>query len=334
MKKIAILGCGAMGTAMGAYMARNGLFVDMVDSYEAHVKALNEKGAQILGRDAFTTPVKAILPQQMEGIYDLVFLLTKQTANEVVLNALLPHLGPNSVVCTLQNGVPEPFVAQIVGARRTVGGAIQWGATFRGPGVSDVTSDMKTKFEKNMPLFAIGEIDGRISPRIEEIAKVLSYMGRTVITTELMNIRWRKLVYNSCGSGMSAACGSNFGAVLDSPRAMDCLAQVANEVAVCAKAAGIDLGDSLVQRLTNVDACKENFFNVYKSARTGKASMLQDLENGRITEVDMINGYICAVGDQYDIDTPYNDALVSIVHRMETGELPLSISNLQYFPEI
>ena len=61
--------------------------------------------------------------------------------------------------------------------------------------------------------------------------------------------------------------------------------------------------------------------------------MLQDLEKGRLTEVDMINGYVCRVGDECGVDTPYNDALVDIVHKMERGELPRSMENLQYFPE-
>jgi 2-dehydropantoate 2-reductase len=60
--------------------------------------------------------------------------------------------------------------------------------------------------------------------------------------------------------------------------------------------------------------------------------MLQDLEAGRITEVDMLNGYVCAMGRKYGIATPYNDAVVSIVHRQEKGELPLSTENLQHFP--
>ena len=107
--KVAILGCGAMGTVLGAYMTKNGCDVEMIDSYQAHVDALNEKGAHIVGTVDFTVPVKAVTPEQMEGIYDIVFLFTKQTANDVVLPNLLPHLGPDSTVCTLQNGVPSPM---------------------------------------------------------------------------------------------------------------------------------------------------------------------------------------------------------------------------------
>lgn len=143
--RVAILGCGAMGTVLGAYMTKNGCNVELIDSYEAHVQALNEKGAHIVGTVDFTVPVKAITPGQMEGIYDVVFLFTKQTANDEVLPNLLPHLGPDSTVCTLQNGVPEPFVAAHVGKARTVGGTVLWGATFQEPGVSELTQDLSRK---------------------------------------------------------------------------------------------------------------------------------------------------------------------------------------------
>ena len=322
-----------MGTTMGAYLAQNGLLVDMVDAYEPHVRALNENGAHILGREEFSVPVRAILPEQMEGLYDLVFLMTKQTANGIVLGNLLPHLGPESVVCTLQNGVPEPFVAQIVGPERVVGGTMHWGATFRGPGTSEVTSDIKRKRKRNMIFFTVGEMDGTLTPRLKKIAQVLSRMGRTEMSVTLMDARWRKLLYNCCGSGMSAVCGSPYSCFLSGGKALDCLAHIAREVALCAQADGIDLGEQLVGRLMDMPAAKKHFVAVYETAPDGKASMLQDLEAGRLTEVDMLNGYVCTVGDRYGIDTPYNDAVVSIVHRMEKGELPLSTDNLKYFPE-
>jgi len=335
MKKIAILGCGAMGTVMGAFMAREGLIVDMVDSYKEHVDALNEKGAQIIGTENFTVPVKAMLPEQMEGIYDLVFLLTKQTANEAVLPNLLPHLGPDSVVCTLQNGVPEPFVAKYVGEDRTVGGTIFWSATFMGPGVSKLTGNLKDKRERGLDFFAVGEMNGKATERIEKIAEVLGYMGGKVLVADsLMADRWRKLVSNCCGSGMSAACGSTFGAVVENAESLECMSMLGYEVALCAKAAGYELSEMQREALWEPKKGEKYFYDIYIKAPDGKASMLQDLEKGKITEVDMINGYVCAVGDEYGIDTPYNDALVKIVHGIEKGELPLSMSNLQYFPDI
>lgn len=322
-----------MGTALGAYLAKDGLLVDMVDAYEPHVRALNETGAHVLGREEFTAPVRALLPEQMDGVYDLVFLMTKQTVNQVVLGNLMPHLDAQSVVCTLQNGVPEPFVAQIVGAERTVGGTIQWGATFCGPGTTEVTSDLPTKRVKNVTFFTVGEMDGSITPRVKEIAAILSRMGRTEVSTTLMDARWSKLLYNCCASGMSTVCGSPFSCFLSGGRALECLVQIAREVAQCAKAEGIKLSETLLERLQDMETAGKHFCGVYGAAADGKASMLQDLEAGRITEVDMLNGYVCTVGRKHGIQTPYNDAVVSIVHRQEKGELPLSTENLKYFPE-
>ena len=143
--KVAILGCGAMGTVLGAYMTMGGCDVELIDNYQAHVDKMNQSGAHIIGTVNLNVPVRAITPEQMHGIYDIVFLFTKQTANEAVLPNLLPHLGADSTVCTLQNGVPEPFVAQYVGENRTVGGTVLWGATFIEPGVSELTQDFIQK---------------------------------------------------------------------------------------------------------------------------------------------------------------------------------------------
>ncbi|MPM55323.1 hypothetical protein SDC9_102117 [bioreactor metagenome] len=334
--KVAILGCGAMGTVLGAYMTRNGCDVEMIDSYEAHVKALNEKGAHIVGTVDMTVPVKAITPDQMEGIYDIVYLFTKQTANEAVLPRLLPHLGPDSTVCTLQNGVPEPFVASYVGESRTVGGTVLWGATFLEPGVSELTQDLS----RNDHLFEIGEIDGSIGPRIKKVAEILDYMGHTAISDSLMASRWGKLINNACMSGMSAACGATFGGVLDNDTARACLSYLGREVKLCCEASGYRLPTLLHEQSPETldisdqamfEANQEMFLTMYSDMRAAKASMLQDLERCKPTEVRMINGYVCQAGDKYGIDTPFNDKVVEIVTKIENGELHLSMDNVRLF---
>ncbi|NCB63516.1 MAG: 2-dehydropantoate 2-reductase [Clostridia bacterium] len=334
--KIAILGCGAMGTVLGAYMTKNGCDVEMVDSYEAHVKALNEKGAHIVGTVDLTVPVKAVLPEQMAGIYDIVFLFTKQTANATVLPALLPHLGPDSTVCTLQNGVPEPYVAGYVGETRTVGGTVLWGATFVEPGVSELTQDLS----RNDHLFEIGEMDGSVGDRIKKVAATLNYMGPTAVSSRLMASRWGKLINNACMSGMSAACGATFGGVLDNDIACACLSYLGREVMECCEAAGYHLPTLLHEQSPETLALKdqamfeadqEMFLTMYSDMRTAKASMLQDLERNKPTEVKMINGYVCETGDKYGIDTPFNDKVVEIVTKIELGELPLSMENAALF---
>ena len=336
--KIAILGCGAMGTVMGAYMVKNGLYVELIDTYKEHVDAMNKKGAHIIGTVDMTIPVKAITPEEMEGIYDIIFLLTKQTANDIVLKNLLPHLDENSTVCTLQNGVPEPYVAKYVGAERTVGGTVLWGATFIEPGVSELTQDIT----KNDHLFEIGEIDGKIGDRIKKVAEVLGYMGKAKITDSLMASRWGKLINNACMSGMSAACGSTFGDVLKNDKSRACLSYLAREVMICCEAEGYKLPILLNEQepfsceladQKMFDINQEMFLEMYKDMHTAKASMLQDLEKGKKTEVMMINGYVSSTGDKHGIDTPFNDMVVDIVSRIEEKKLPLSMDNIKCFDD-
>ena len=141
--KTAIVGAGALGIIIGALMTSNGKEVDLIDSFKENVDALNANGATVTGNLALHHPVKALTPEEMTGTYDLIFLLTKQTANETALPALLPHLHKDSIVCTLQNGVPENSVASYVGKERTIGGAVGFGATWLKPGVSELTSSME-----------------------------------------------------------------------------------------------------------------------------------------------------------------------------------------------
>lgn len=334
--KIGILGCGAMGTVMGAYMTKNGLDVELIDSYKEHVDVLNKNGAHIIGSVDMIVPVKAVTPEEMKGIYDLIFLFTKQTVNDTVLKNLLSHLNEKSTVCTLQNGVPEHFVAGYVGEERTLGGTVLWGATFVKPGVSELTQDIT----KNDHLFEIGAIDGTIGERVNNAAEILGYMGRAKITDTLMASRWGKLINNACMSGMSAACGATFGEILQDEKSRACLSYLAREVKRCCEAEGYKMPILLNEQLPYscdikdqemFDTNQRMFLEMYKDMYTAKASMLQDLEKEKKTEVLMINGYVSSTGDKYNIDTPFNDTVVEIVTKIEKKLLPLSMDNLKYF---
>lgn len=336
--RTAIYGCGAMGTVLGAYMNKNGHETILIDNYEKHVQAMNEKGARVIRCAALTVPVKAITPDQMEGKYDLVFLLTKQTANKEVLNHLLQFLNEDSTVCTLQNGVPEPNVASIIGKERTVGGTILWGATFIEPGVSELTQDIT----KQDSLFEIGEMDGVIGERIKIVASALEKMGTVIITDNLMGSRWLKVMFNSCWSGMSACLGCTFGDIIDNPKARACMSHIANEAVSVCKALGykmpyfwgIDM--TLMGMIGTEEEFKNSqkiFYDILKNMRPAKASMLQDLEKGKLTEVGMINGYICDEGKKVNIPTPFNDTVVRVVRGIESGEISLGMDNLKYFDE-
>lgn len=332
--RIAIMGVGSLGTILGAYMSGAGVPVDLIDANAEHVKALNEKGATVVGTVSMNVPVRAMTPDQMEGIYDLVIYMVKQTYNDVALKQLLPHLGENSAVLTLQNGVPEPAVAEVVGKERTMGGTVGWGATYLRPGVSELTSN-----PANMSM-DLGELSGGITDRLKSAQALLNHMCPTLILDNLMGIRWTKLLVNATFSGMSAALGCEFGDILDSEKAMLCIQHIANECIRVGKAAsiqmeplqGFDLGGLLAFETAAEMAPKHAVYEkVWGPHRKLKASMLQDLEKGRRTEIDAINGVVCDFGDRHGVDTPLNDQVVKIVKGLEDGQYMLSFENLELF---
>jgi len=256
-------------------------------------------------------PVTAITPDQMEGIYDIVILMAKQTYNNVALPQLLPHLGPDSVVCTLQNGIPEESVGKIVGPERVVGGVVGWGASWLRPGVSELTSDISAM------RFEIGESNGEITERIEQIASILRLAGECAIVENLPGIRWTKLIQNATLSGMSAALGSTYAEILDNDKATTCAAHVGNEIVKIVRKRGIQLED-IVPGWSYY--CLG--FDDKEGLEKLKASMLQDMEKGIKCEINQINGVACEWGIKLDIPTPANDTIVKIVKAFEAGEIP------------
>ena len=314
----AIIGIGSLGTIIGALITKSGKPIDLFDSYKENIEALNRSGATITGTIELNVPVSAYTPDQMTGEYDLVFLLTKQTNNRIVLPRLLPHLHRDSVVCTLQNGIPEDSVASMVGRERVIGGAVGFGATWLRPGVSLLTSSYATveKFA-----FEIGEIDGVVRPRLDMVREYLECVGKTEIRSNLMGIRFAKVLMNSTFSGMSAALGCTFGDVLDSPKAMTCLAFVASECIAVAHARGVRLvemqGEDLeffaLSGAEDIPSKMPLYRKIWGPHAKLKASMLQDLEKGRECEINYINGVICQQGRERAIPTPFNDKIVELV---------------------
>ena len=336
--RTAILGAGALGIIIGARMAQNGQQVDLIDSFQENVDALNTNGARVTGFLELHQKVTALTPEEMTGTYDLVLLLTKQTVNQKALTELLPYLHKESIVCTLQNGVPEESVAEIVGKERTIGGAVGFGATWLSPGVSELTSSMEA-IEKFA--FEIGEIDGVLRPRLEKVKDILDTAGGTTILTNLMGIRYTKLLMNSTFSGMSAALNANFSEVLADSKAMVCVAHIADEVIkVCrglgyqmVEMQGVDFGFLELTGKADIPSKMDLYRQVW-GRHNNRASMLQDLEKGKKTEIDYINGVVCNGGKKCGIPTPFNDKVVELVKEAEAKGGVNDFSYLERFNEI
>lgn len=329
--RIGVLGAGSMGTVLGAYLLRAGCNVEYIDSYGAHVDALNEKGVTVTGSVEFTVPAKAVRPEEMEGIYDVVFYMAKQTANRAALPALVPHLGTESLVVTLQNGMPDEEVGAIVGEERLLGAPVGWGASFEGPGVSRLTSDPDCMH------FCVGRPNGVVDDGVLLVQRLLELMCPTTVTDNLLGIRWTKLMMNATFSGISAVLGCSFGDILDDPGAMDVLTALGRECILVSRASGVRMepmgGDDFEALLWYEDEAgreraKANYTHFWTPQRALRASMLQDLEKGRPCEIDYINGAVCRHGDRVGVDTPANDCVVRLVQEIQAGRRTFTHENL------
>jgi len=329
--RIALVGVGAMGTIIGALLTKNGEDIVLVDTNEPHVKALNDKGAKIVGHMDITVPVKAITPDEMEGIYDLIIYLVKTTYDDKALPEIVPFLGPDSMVITLQNGVPEERVAAVVGRERTLGGAIGWGATFVGPGVSELT------YEPVEMTYDIGEMDGSITERVQAVKAVLDKAGEAHVSSNLEGTRWVKLMVNVSMSGLSAALDCTYGDILDNEKASIAALSIILETLLTAKALGITMEplkgvdpNLMLDVVTNQgDEGALNIFRmIYERAREQVASMLQDLRKGIPCEVCTLNRYLAEKSAEAGVPTPVNDKVAEIIEGIEAGKYPLSFDNL------
>ena len=131
--RTAIYGAGSLGTILGAYINKAGEPIELINRNKAHVEALQNSGAKVIGTVDFTQPVTAYTPAEMSGTYDIIFLMTKQQHNKEVVTMLKDFLAPDGVLVTFQNGLPELQIAEILGEERVLGCTVAWGATKCAP---------------------------------------------------------------------------------------------------------------------------------------------------------------------------------------------------------
>ncbi|MDP9726096.1 2-dehydropantoate 2-reductase [Priestia aryabhattai] len=338
--RIAILGAGSLGTIVGAYLTAGGMDVELIDAYKEHVDNLNQIGAKVVGTTEFQAKVKAITPENKSGKYDLVLLLTKQVYNDSVLKELLPFLKEDSIVCSLQNGIPEKKVASIIGDERVIAGSVEFGATFIEPGVSSLTTEYN-QFKKYA--FQIGELNGETTERIQRIKSVLDLVGGTHISDNSVGTKWSKLLINNAFSGLSAALNGEYGDILDNEVGIVSAVHIADETIKVghangvkfAKMGGLDLESLELRSENDIPKRIKTFRASMEPSRLLRASMLQDLEKKRKTEIDYINGVVPKMAEGTGISTPYNNMVVKLVKLAEESQtVPNFVVNIKFFRDM
>ena len=302
--KICVLGSGALGSSIGGVLTEAGLEVYLIDPWAVHVNAMNREGLKIReGSSERAVKVRAATDCQGIGPADLILVLVKSYHTKEAIKNAGPIVGDQTVVLSFQNGLGnEETLAEVVGNGRVIGGRTFAGGVLLGPG--HVIAGRKGKQTY------IGELDGRITERVNKIAGEFNRAGlETIISSNIIGIMWDKLLINVATGALSGITRLPYGELYQVKEVMDCALEAVLEAIAVAKAIGVKLMITDPKKIWLKAA--ENLPPEFK------ASMLQDIEKGSRTEIDSINGSVVRLGERHGVPTPVNRVLVAGIKGIE-----------------
>ena len=327
-----LIGPGAIGGTVAALVTEAGFDLDVVCSNEKTAQKLREDGFHLTGfKGEHRVRLKAYAStDELEGEYDICIIATKVHVMPDLAEKMLPHLKEDSLVVCMQNGVCLDLLTAVVGEKRAVGCMIGFGATMLDKGEVNMTSGGE---------FVIGMSAGYGSPKLEYLKKMLDTVLPTKITDNIIGSLFSKLIINSCINSLGAATGSTLGVILKNPRARNIFLSIAKEGILLAKKMGIKVppfNGILEYRLLLVSdwgpykSLLKTIFRLVGTLKYSdvKVSMLQSLERGEKTEIDIFNGYIAKKGEEYGVPTPVNAQVAQVIRDIEQGKRAMTMDNL------
>ncbi|GJD48321.1 2-dehydropantoate 2-reductase [Methylobacterium crusticola] len=306
MAKVAIIGCGAMGSVYAALMADAGHAVHAVTLWPDHAEAMRIAGLRVEGASGDRTVALASAGTEADGIgvCDLVVIATKAFDVAAAARSCVPLIGPDTVVQTIQNGLGSPEVAASVldGDRIAVGVVGGFGASLRGPGHAH---------HNGLEMIRFGAFSGLPRRRLQASAEIWTSSGFKVdLFEDVSRMVWEKLIMNVTFSGTTCTTGLTIGGVMADPDAWSVALGCAEEAIAVAEAIGVGLevGDPIAHIRTLGGKIPD-----------ARPSMLLDHAAGRRGEVDAINGAIPRLGRPHGVPTPVNETVVAIIKAREAG---------------
>lgn len=315
--KIAVLGAGSLGSALGGLLAEDGNDVTLVNRNSNFCAVVNSNGLTLNDGGAAGTPrvvrVQAIQDMASQPVlsnaknisFDLIIVLVKSKDTEAVMRSALPWVDEQTLVMSLQNGLGhEDIIANIVGKHRVLAGKTYCGGLMTAPGI--VTIGIKNKET------IIGELDGQITARVTAIGKVFNDAGLlTTVSDNIMGAMWDKILVNVATGAITGITRLVYGLMYQMPELEATACAAVLEAMTVAKAKGIAL--SINEPKAAWDKAGRGLPFEFK------ASILQTLEKNSVTEIDYINGAVVQVGKLLGIPTPVNETLVSLIKGIEFG---------------
>jgi 2-dehydropantoate 2-reductase len=299
--KIYMIGAGAMGGVYGGLLSKAGYDVTLIDIRPDHIGKIREGGIAIEGMRGSHT-IK--LPAQIDfgGLPpgDLAIIFTDSNSTPDAAKAAKKLLKPDGFALTLQNGIGnvEALVAEL-GRERVLAGVSMNSAANPANGRSAYT---------NVGMTSIGELDGRDSARVKEVAAMLN---KAEIPTEIipdpMNWIWGKFVLNCGVNALAAITGLRSGEMYRTPEVSALQDRVIDEIMAVVERKKLNLPEKDPRKKIK-DHCR---------IRYNQPSMMQHIEQGRRTEIDALNGALVREAKALGIATPYNEAVVAVVKGLE-----------------
>lgn len=326
---ITIVGAGAIGGTVGAFLHDAGYDVTLVDIDVAHVRAINERGLRITGiRGDRTFRPRALRRDELRGPLGATFLCVKGHFTAGAIAELAPLLAPDGFVLSLQNGLNEVVIARAIGAGRTVGAFVHFGADLIEPGLIQLGNEQTIH---------IGELDGRITPRAEQLRATLAHVMPARTTANLWGFLWGKLVYGAmafAASGVDAPVP----AILDDPLGRRICRLAAEEAYLVAQTRAEHLepigefepNAFAPGRRAAADATLTDLAEAMRGSEKQHMGIWRDLRiKRRKTEVDMQTRVIVETGREVGVATPVNAAILDIIHEIEDGARDMAWENFR-----
>lgn len=332
--EITIIGAGAIGGVLGAYLVRDGNQVIFCDSAEDHVQAMNTKGLRIEGPDeilnvACTAYTPKELVEQGKPL-DTVFLCVKAQHTEEALKPFLTLIDEKTRVVSFQNGLCENQIAQLIGRERTIGCFVNFSADYLGPG--------RILYGGTAALY-LGELDGTISQRVLELKDILSCWGPVQVTENIWGYLWGKMSYAGLLYG-TALVDETMAAVVRNLEFRPALMELCAEILEVAEKIGVvpigfdDWVPALVYPRGTTDEeilnnQLERLSERMASNKKTKSGIWRDLAvRKRRTEIDSQLVPIVEIGERHQIPMPLTRTLISLIKEIENGERQMSWENL------
>ena len=302
--RFAVVGAGALGSAIGGVLTEAGHDVLLITRNQAHVDAIGQHGLTLRTQGVDRTiAARAATSATGQPPVDCAIVLVKSAQTRDAVSAAMSLIRPNTCVLSLQNGLGhEDILSELVSAHRVLAGKTYCGGQMIAPGhviCGHVGKDTH-----------IGELDGAITPRIQAIAAALNAAGlHTTVSNNIMGTIWDKLFINVATGALAGITRLAYGDLYQMPELQSVAVAAVTEAMAVARAKGI--------RTSITDPVQ-----AWRKAGAGlpaefKPSILQTLERGVRTEVDYINGAVVALGAVHGVPTPVNSTLLACIKGIE-----------------